>query len=91
MFDTLTDLVEHYKRKGIEEMSGNWVQFKQVTFFFLLFLKFHSNLVVKKSLKTHHLWKLGRRLSPEASSSGFGDFCQSSLSSSVRSFPLCCR
>lgn len=30
MFDTLTDLVEHYKRKGIEEMSGNWVQFKQV-------------------------------------------------------------
>lgn len=30
LFDTLTDLVEHYKRKGIEEMSGNWVQFKQV-------------------------------------------------------------
>lgn len=30
MFDTLTDLVEYYKRKGIEEMSGNWVQFKQV-------------------------------------------------------------
>ncbi|XP_075896926.1 tyrosine-protein phosphatase non-receptor type 6 isoform X2 [Nelusetta ayraudi] len=29
MFDTLTDLVEYYKRKGIEEMSGNWVQFKQ--------------------------------------------------------------
>nr|XP_046255148.1 tyrosine-protein phosphatase non-receptor type 6 [Scatophagus argus]XP_046255149.1 tyrosine-protein phosphatase non-receptor type 6 [Scatophagus argus] len=28
-FDTLTDLVEYYKRKGIEEMSGNWVYFKQ--------------------------------------------------------------
>lgn len=30
MFDSLTDLVEYYKRKGIEEMSGNWVNFKQV-------------------------------------------------------------
>lgn len=30
MFDTLTDLVEFYKRKGIEEISGNWVYFKQV-------------------------------------------------------------
>lgn len=30
MFDTLTDLVEYYKRKGIEEISGNWVYFKQV-------------------------------------------------------------
>lgn len=30
MFDTLTDLVEHYKRKGIEEISGNWVYLKQV-------------------------------------------------------------
>lgn len=30
MFDTLTDLVEHYKRKGIEEISGNWVHLKQV-------------------------------------------------------------
>lgn len=30
MFDSLTDLVEHYKRIGIEEMSGNWVFFKQV-------------------------------------------------------------
>lgn len=30
MFDTLTDLVEFYKRKGIEEISGNWVHFKQV-------------------------------------------------------------
>ncbi|CAF97832.1 unnamed protein product, partial [Tetraodon nigroviridis] len=29
MFDTLTDLVEYYKRKGIEEISGNWVYFKQ--------------------------------------------------------------
>lgn len=29
-FDSLTDLVEHYKRIGIEEMSGNWVFFKQV-------------------------------------------------------------
>lgn len=28
-FDTLTDLVEYYKRKGIEEMSGNWVYLKQ--------------------------------------------------------------
>uniref|UniRef100_A0A673ARR2 protein-tyrosine-phosphatase n=1 Tax=Sphaeramia orbicularis TaxID=375764 RepID=A0A673ARR2_9TELE len=28
-FDTLTDLVEFYKRKGIEEMSGNWVHLKQ--------------------------------------------------------------
>lgn len=30
MFDTLTDLVEFYKRSGIEEISGNWVYFKQV-------------------------------------------------------------
>ncbi|CAG6015092.1 unnamed protein product [Menidia menidia] len=29
MFDTLTDLVEFYKRKGIEEISGNWVHLKQ--------------------------------------------------------------
>ncbi len=29
-FDTLTDLVEHYKRKGIEEISGNWVYLEQV-------------------------------------------------------------
>uniref|UniRef100_A0A8P4KDG2 protein-tyrosine-phosphatase n=1 Tax=Dicentrarchus labrax TaxID=13489 RepID=A0A8P4KDG2_DICLA len=29
MFDTLTDLVEHYKVKGIEEVSGNWVYLKQ--------------------------------------------------------------
>lgn len=29
-FDTLTDLVEFYKRVGIEEISGNWVYFKQV-------------------------------------------------------------
>lgn len=33
MFDTLTDLVEYYKRKGIEEISGNWVYFKQVNRF----------------------------------------------------------
>lgn len=30
MFDSLTDLVDYYKRKGIEEISGNWVHFKQV-------------------------------------------------------------
>lgn len=30
MFDTLTDLVDYYKRKGIEEVSGNWVHLKQV-------------------------------------------------------------
>uniref|UniRef100_A0A6Q2ZFD4 protein-tyrosine-phosphatase n=1 Tax=Esox lucius TaxID=8010 RepID=A0A6Q2ZFD4_ESOLU len=29
MFDSLTDLVEHYKRKGIEELSGTWVYLKQ--------------------------------------------------------------
>lgn len=34
MFSTLTDLVEYYKHKGIEEMSGNWVQFKQVNYTF---------------------------------------------------------
>uniref|UniRef100_A0A8C7YET2 protein-tyrosine-phosphatase n=1 Tax=Oryzias sinensis TaxID=183150 RepID=A0A8C7YET2_9TELE len=28
-FDTLTDLVEYYRRKGIEEVSGNWVYLKQ--------------------------------------------------------------
>lgn len=32
MFDTLTDLVEHYKRKGIEEISGNWVHLRQPYF-----------------------------------------------------------
>lgn len=31
MFDTLTDLVDQYKRKGIEEISGNWVYLKQVS------------------------------------------------------------
>ncbi len=31
-FDTLTDLVEYYKRKGIEEISGNWVYLEQVTY-----------------------------------------------------------
>lgn len=29
-FDSLSDLVEHYKRKGIEELSGTWVFLKQV-------------------------------------------------------------
>ncbi|XP_077454663.1 tyrosine-protein phosphatase non-receptor type 6 [Stigmatopora argus] len=29
MFDTLSDLVEFYKWKGIEEVSGNWVYLKQ--------------------------------------------------------------
>ncbi|KAJ8392905.1 hypothetical protein AAFF_G00071090 [Aldrovandia affinis] len=29
MFDTLTDLVEHFKRRGIEELSGTWVHLKQ--------------------------------------------------------------
>lgn len=29
LFDSLTDLVEFYKRKGIEEISGNWVILKQ--------------------------------------------------------------
>ncbi|KAG7216988.1 hypothetical protein INR49_001642 [Caranx melampygus] len=29
MFDTLTDLVDFYKRKGIEEISGNWVHLIQ--------------------------------------------------------------
>uniref|UniRef100_A0A4W5L2I8 protein-tyrosine-phosphatase n=1 Tax=Hucho hucho TaxID=62062 RepID=A0A4W5L2I8_9TELE len=32
MFDTLADLMEHYKRKGIEEMSGTWVHLKQPYF-----------------------------------------------------------
>ncbi|KAM4567960.1 tyrosine-protein phosphatase non-receptor type 6 isoform 1-T1 [Fundulus diaphanus] len=32
LFDTLTDLVEFYKRKGIEEISGNWVHLKQPYF-----------------------------------------------------------
>ncbi|XP_071765044.1 tyrosine-protein phosphatase non-receptor type 6 isoform X1 [Centroberyx gerrardi] len=32
MFDTLADLVENYKRKGIEEISGNWVHLKQPYF-----------------------------------------------------------
>ncbi|KAK6326712.1 hypothetical protein J4Q44_G00023570 [Coregonus suidteri] len=32
MFDTLADLVEHYKHKGIEEMSGTWVHLKQPYF-----------------------------------------------------------
>lgn len=38
MFDTLTDLVEYYKRKGIEEISGNWVHLKQVNCFSFVFL-----------------------------------------------------
>lgn len=29
MFDTLTDLVDYFKSKGIEEVSGNWVHLKQ--------------------------------------------------------------
>ncbi|XP_028836016.1 tyrosine-protein phosphatase non-receptor type 6 [Denticeps clupeoides] len=31
-FDTLTDLVENFKRKGIEEITGNWVHLKQPYF-----------------------------------------------------------
>ncbi|XP_061772585.1 tyrosine-protein phosphatase non-receptor type 6-like [Nerophis ophidion] len=31
-FDTLSDLVEFYKHKGIEEVSGNWVLLKQPYF-----------------------------------------------------------
>lgn len=38
MFDTLTDLVEYYKRKGIEEISGNWVYFKQVKLFYFFLM-----------------------------------------------------
>lgn len=30
IFDTLTDLVEHFKRTGIEELSGTMVYLKQV-------------------------------------------------------------
>ncbi|KAF7226966.1 tyrosine-protein phosphatase non-receptor type 6 [Nothobranchius furzeri] len=29
LFDTLTDLVDFYKLEGIEEISGNWVRFRQ--------------------------------------------------------------
>ncbi|XP_047217901.1 tyrosine-protein phosphatase non-receptor type 6 [Girardinichthys multiradiatus] len=32
LFDTLTELVEFYKRKGIEEISGNWVYLRQPYF-----------------------------------------------------------
>ncbi|XP_053744325.1 tyrosine-protein phosphatase non-receptor type 6 [Synchiropus splendidus] len=32
MFDSLADLVEHYKREGIEEVTGNWVYLKQPYF-----------------------------------------------------------
>ncbi|XP_043972813.1 tyrosine-protein phosphatase non-receptor type 6 isoform X2 [Gambusia affinis] len=32
LFDTLTDLVDFYKRKGIEEISGNWVHLRQPYF-----------------------------------------------------------
>lgn len=50
MFDTLTDLVEYYKRKGIEEMSGNWVHFKQVNCAFsciqVMCIKLISHLVL---------------------------------------------
>lgn len=43
MFDTLTDLVENYKRKGIEEISGNWVHLKQVNWAVLsLYHKFNK-------------------------------------------------
>lgn len=31
MFDSLTDLVEHFKKIGIEEMSGSFVYLKQVS------------------------------------------------------------
>lgn len=30
MFDSLADLVEHFKKTGIEEMSGSFVYLKQV-------------------------------------------------------------
>lgn len=74
MFDTLTDLVEHYKRKGIEEMSGNWVQFKQVSresqkkcFFF----SFDFVLKIKiLSCKKRLIWQLGKHLATETSLSG---------------------
>ena len=31
LFDTLADLVEHFKKKGIEEVSGAWVHLRQVS------------------------------------------------------------
>lgn len=30
MFDSLADLVEHFKKTGIEEVSGSFVYLKQV-------------------------------------------------------------
>lgn len=45
MFDTLTDLVEHYKRKGIEEITGNWVYLKQVSWIYL-----HKLCTVEKTM-----------------------------------------
>lgn len=53
MFDTLTDLVEYYKLKGIEEISGNWVYFKQVNVCWRSAFSFHLN----RFHKLHkHLW-----------------------------------
>lgn len=52
MFDTLTDLVEFYKRKGIEEISGNWVYLKQVNWAF-----FPHPYDVDKIICSIYFWK----------------------------------
>lgn len=49
MFDTLTDLVEHYKLKGIEEISGNWVYFRQVSVCWRAAFSFHLNSFHKQN------------------------------------------
>lgn len=48
MFDTLTDLVDFYKRKGIEEISGNWVHLKQVSWTFS-----HTDIADKTECELH--------------------------------------
>lgn len=53
MFDTLTDLVEFYKRQGIEEISGNWVYFKQVNVCWKAGFSFPLN----SFLQTKHFWR----------------------------------
>lgn len=57
VFDTLADLVEHFKRTGIEELSGTMVFLKQVKNIWTSEGLFHANinvLNVKQDVQQKH-------------------------------------
>lgn len=67
MFDSLTDLVEHFKKIGIEEVSGTFVYLKQVNGGFVYFcilegFALHPTLSISP-LSPHHTRYIKRGLS----------------------------